>query len=409
MLKAILVRKLRTRVWLSFFFSLSKTPLPCPNTNQRKLYYHETIHSLLFERQRQPTNDEMENIEMYTDSKILKSLFYIQLFSSFLVVVGHFTASALSFTDPFWIVALNQISRYGTVLLTIATGYLTAYSFEAKSPTAREFFSGKLLYIFVPYLVSGVLYHYLLKKGMPHTAQDFTNIVLGKTGDHLYFVFMICQYYVFAYLFRHVITKRNILYVIWILLGIQYVYINFIHQGWFGLTTRHMLPSWIFTLYMGHVLYWYRESILSFLRNNRSILTLMTGVSTAAAMFFVVSNKLYVAVHLTFVFATLLSFLVLMVFFLERVDRLHIKFRKGLTYFIFLFHSAFLIMFKDYLFAKYGEVAWLFENTWYSLLYLLLIIGCSCLLALMLVWLVNKLERISKTIRQTRRQLHASE
>ena len=175
-----------------------------------------------------------------------------------------------------------------------------------------------------------------------------------------------------------------------------------------GLTTRHMLPSWIFTLYMGHVLFWYRESILSFLRNNRSILTLMTGVSTAAALFFVVSNKLYVAVHLTFVFATLLSFLVLMVFFLERVDRLHIKFRKGLTYFIFLFHSAFLIMFKDYLFAKYGEVAWLFENTWYSLLYLLLIIGCSCLLALMLVWLVNKLERISKTIRQTRRQLHAS-
>ncbi|WJQ80860.1 acyltransferase family protein [Brevibacillus brevis] len=345
---------------------------------------------------------------MYTDSKILKSLFYIQLFSSFLVVVGHFTASALSFTDPFWIVALNQISRYGTVLLTIATGYLTAYSFEAKSPTAREFFSGKLLYIFVPYLVSGVLYHYLLKKGMPHTTQDFTNIVLGKSGDHLYFVFMICQYYVFAYLSRNVITKRNILYVIWVLLGIQYVYINFIHQGWFGLTTRHMLPSWIFTLYMGHVLYWYRESILSFLRNNRSILTLMTGVSTAAALFFVISNKLYVAVHLTFVFATLLSFLVLMVFFLERVDRLHIKFRKGLTYFIFLFHSAFLIMFKDYLFAKYGEVAWLFENTLYSLLYLLLIIGCSCLLALMLVWMVNKLERISKTIRQTRRPLHAS-
>lgn len=90
---------------------------------------------------------------MYTDTKMLKSLFYIQLFSSFLVVVGHFTASAMYFNDPFWIVALNQISRYGTVLLTIATGYLTAYSFDKKQPSFREFFTGKLIYIVIPYLV----------------------------------------------------------------------------------------------------------------------------------------------------------------------------------------------------------------------------------------------------------------
>lgn len=341
---------------------------------------------------------------MYTDSKILKSLFYVQLFSSFLVVVGHFTASVLYFNDPFWVVALNQISRYGTVLLTIATGYLTAYSFEAKSPTPRDFFTGKLLYIFLPYLVSGILYHYLLKKEMPHTTLDFTNILMGKTGDHLYFVFMICQYYVFAYFFRNWITKRNILYVIWLLLAVQYVYINYLHKGWLELSTRHMLLSWIFTLYMGHLLYWYRETILSFLRNNRSILMLLTGIATAAAMFFVVSSKLYVAVHLTFVFATLLSFLVLMVFFLELVDHLRLKFRKGLTYFIFLFHSAFLILFKDFLFEQYGEVAWVFQNIWYSLLYLGLIFGCSFLLSLLLVWLVKGLEQLGRFAGKARRE-----
>lgn len=341
---------------------------------------------------------------MYTDSKILKSLFYIQLFSSLLVVVGHFTASVLYFNDPFWVVALNQISRYGTVLLTIATGYLTAYSFEVKKPLPRDFFTGKVLYIVLPYLVSGILYHYLLKKAMPHTFEDFTNIFLGKTGDHLYFVFMICQYYVFAYIFRKWITKQNILYIIWLLLVVQYVYINYLHKGWFGLSTRHMLPSWIFTLYMGHLLYWYREAILSFLRNNRSVLMLSTGIATAAAMFFVVSSKLYVAVHLSFVFATLLSFLVLMIFFLELVDHLRLKFRKGLTYFIFLFHSAFLIMFKDFLFEHYGEVAWVFQNTWYSLLYLGLIVGCSYLLALLLVFLVKGLEQLGKMGRKGRRE-----
>lgn len=341
---------------------------------------------------------------MYTDSKILKSLFYIQLTSSFLVVIGHFTASVMYFNDPFWVLALNQISRYGTVLLTIATGYLTAYSFEIKHPKFREFFTGKLFYIVLPFLVSGILYHYLLKKEMPITTDDAVNILLGKTGDHLYFVFMICQYYVFAYFFRNLITKRNIMVVIWILLAVQYVYINYLHQGWLGLTTRHMLPSWIFTLYMGHLLFWYRTPILSFLRNNRSILMVVTGVSTAAAIYFVVSSKLYVAVHLTFVFATLLSFLVMMVFFLELVDHLHIKFRKGLTYFIFLFHSAFLILFKDFLFEHYGEVSWVFTNTWYSVLYLLLILGCSCLLANLLVFLVKLFERMGKAIGKIRRE-----
>ncbi|MED4583877.1 acyltransferase [Brevibacillus choshinensis] len=341
---------------------------------------------------------------MYTDSKILKSLFYIQLFSSFLVVVGHFTASVLYFNDPFWIVALNQISRYGTVLLTIATGYLTAYSFDKKQPAFREFFTGKIIYIVIPFLVSGVLYHYLLKNGMPHSLRDYANIVLGKTGDHLYFVFMICQYYVAAYFLRNIITKRNILYVIWILLAVQYVYIHYIHQGWLGLTTRHMLPTWIFTLYMGHLIYWYREWILSFLRNNRSILMLVTGVSTAAAIYFVISNKLYVAVHLTFVFATLLSFLVLMVFFLELVDHLHIKFRKGLTYFIFLFHSAFLILFKDLLYQVFGEVSWIFQNTWYSLLYLAAIFVCSAVFAILLVRLVKRLENAWASMGRIRKE-----
>ncbi|WNC14244.1 acyltransferase [Brevibacillus brevis] len=341
---------------------------------------------------------------MYTDTKMLKSLFYIQLFSSFLVVVGHFTASAMYFNDPFWIVALNQISRYGTVLLTIATGYLTAYSFDKKQPSFREFFTGKLIYIVIPYLVSGVLYHYLLNNVMPHTLRDFANIVLGKTGDHLYFVFMICQYYVVAYLLRNVITKRNILFVIWILLAVQYVYIHYIHQGWLGLTTRHVLPTWIFTLYMGHLIYWYREWILSFLRNNRSILMLVTGVSTAAAIFFVVSSKLYVAVHLTFVFATLLSFLVLMVFFLELVDHVNIKFRKGLTYFIFLFHSAFLILFKDVLYGWFGEVSWIFQNTWYSLIYLAAIFACSALFSVLLVRLVRWLEKAWSNMGRVRKE-----
>ncbi len=342
---------------------------------------------------------------MYTEAKLLKSLFLIQLISSFLVVGGHFTASVLNFTSVFWVEAWNQLSRYGTVLLTIATGYLTAYTFEKKQPGFRTYFSGKLIYIYIPFLLSGVLYHYLLIDSLPRTFDDYANILLGKTGGHLYFIFMICQYYIFAYLFRNIITRQNIAYLIWVFMAIQYIYINYLHQGWFGLTTRHLLPSWIFTLYLGHMIYWYRGRIVSFLQNRRSVLILCTGLATTSAIFFVLSSKLYVAVHLTFVFATFVSFLVLLVFMLELVDVIRIRFRKGLTYFIFLFHSAILILFNEMIKGLFGDLAWVYTNTWYSLLYFVVVYVCSGLFSILLVYLMQKTEQLFGLLTGSRQSL----
>ncbi|WP_340701113.1 acyltransferase family protein [Brevibacillus borstelensis] len=335
---------------------------------------------------------------MSTDSKILKALFFIQLLSSFLVVAGHFTASVLDFTDPFWVLALNQISRYGTVLLAIVSGYMTAYTLEKKKPGFWQFFSGKLTYIYVPFLVCGVLYHYLLNDVWPRTSTDFFNIFLGKTGGHLYFVFMICQYYLFAYLFRNVITKKNILFLIWVFMAVQYVYINYLHQGWLGLTTRHLLPTWIFTFYIGHLVYWYRETIFAYLQRKQSYLILFTSVSVISAVFFILSSKMYVAVHLSFVIATLITFLVMVVFFLELVDKVQLKFRKGLTYFIYLFHSAFLILYKEWLKDLFGnDVSWLFSNTWYSLMYFLVVYASTGLASILLVQITKGIESLIKT------------
>lgn len=341
---------------------------------------------------------------MITDSKILKAIFFIQLVSSFLVVVGHFTADVLDFTSPFWVLELNQLSRYGTVLLTIVSGYLTAFSFEKKNPTWRQFFTGKVIYIYIPFLLSGVLYHYLLHNGMPHTRADFINILLGKTGAHLYFIFMICQYYIFAYLFRNLITKKNIPYLIWLFMIVQYVYINNIHQGWLGLTTRHMLPTWIFTFYLGHMIFWYREAILTYLRKKQAVLILFTGLATLSAAYFVISSKLFVAVHLTFVFACLVTFLVMMVFLLELVDVIKIRFHKGFTYYVYLFHSACLILLNDLLKGHYGDVSWLFLNKWYSLLYLGVVYFCTGLVAILVARLFQNIEALVKNRSKLQRE-----
>ncbi|GAA4713829.1 acyltransferase family protein [Brevibacillus fulvus] len=333
---------------------------------------------------------------MPTEKKILKTVFLIQLISSFLVVVGHYTASALNYTDHFWILALNQLSRYGTVLLTIATGFITAYSFDRKQPRFAPYIMGKIKFIFVPFVLAGILYHYLLFGGLPKDLPAFLNILLGKTGGHLYYIFMLFQYYLFAYLFRNLITKRNIVYWLLPLMGMQYLYIHVLHHEWLGLTTRHFLPTWIFTFYLGHTLYWYREKLFACLQQPL-LLAGGTSLVLLSAVLFVLSDTMYVAVHLRFVLATALSFL-LMLFLGQRiVDRLPIAFRKGFTYFIYLFHSAFITMFNRFAEKFGGDLEWIYDNVWLTLTGLAVTYLSTCVFALTIVRLMKR-NRTSQSV-----------
>ncbi|HAS00731.1 MAG TPA: acyltransferase [Brevibacillus sp.] len=329
---------------------------------------------------------------MYMDSRIVKSLFILQLLSSFLVFAGHYTALVLNYTDPFWVIALNQISRYGTVFLAIITGFFTARSLERLKGSGWSFFSGKITYIFIPFLLFGVLYHYLLTEQLPSQGTDFLNIILGKTDGQLYFIFMLCQYYVFAYIFRNIINKKNILVLIWVFMIFQYVYINYLHQPWLGLSTRHAFPTWIFTFYLGHIIYWYREEIILFMKNNQPILVGFAGISLFSAILFVLSETTYVAVHMRFVLATLVTLLTGLLFLFDWAEYIPLTFRKGLTFFIYLTHSAVTIIVNKTLIGYLGDIAWIFESTWYTLVYLVIIYCITFGISMLLSKMMNLME-----------------
>ncbi|WP_232698226.1 acyltransferase family protein [Brevibacillus daliensis] len=343
------------------------------------------------------------------DSRMLKSLFVLQLFSSFLVFAGHYTALVLNYNDSFWVAALNQLSRYGTVILAIITGYFTVRVLDRKNLNGWNFFSGKIIYIFIPFILCGVLYHYLLNLEMPATATDFANILLGKTGSQLYFIFMLFQYYVFAYLFRNVITKKNILYLILPFMVIQYVYINYLHQPWLGLTTRHILPSWIFTFYLGHIIYWYQDVIIGFMKKHLSVVIGLTAFSVGSAIMFVLSETIYVAVHLRFVIATLCTLLIVLFFLINWADQFKLKFQKGLTFFIYLTHSAVMILSNKYLIAQYGDISWIFQNTWYTIAYLLTIYAVTFMVSLLFAKVMGIIDKGRKRLGQMKPQQQQQE
>jgi probable poly-beta-1,6-N-acetyl-D-glucosamine export protein len=337
---------------------------------------------------------------MGRESRLFKSLFLTQLLSSFLVFSGHYTALVLQYDSAFWVTALNQLSRYGTVLLAMISGFFTAHTFETKQPTARQYFSGKLLYIVVPFLCAGVVYHYLLFAEWPHTKEAFVHILLGKTGDQLYFLFMLCQYYVFAYLFRNIITKQNITVLIWLFMALQFVYIHYLHHGWLGLTTRHFFPAWIFTFYLGHLLYWYRHETMQFLRKHRGLLLACTLLSVVSTVLFVLSDTIYVAVHLRFVLVAFVSLIVLLMVLERWADSIPVRFRKGLTLFIYLSHSAVMICCNLALIKLTGDLSWIFANIWFTLLYLLVIYAGTVFLSWGLARIMHTVESMTRKMRQ---------
>lgn len=327
---------------------------------------------------------------MYSDKRLFSSLFFMQLVSSFLVLAGHYTADVDDFIKwTFWETALNQISRYGTVLLAIITGFFTAHSLGGKKVSRKRFFQGKMKYIYIPFLLCSILYFVILRKSVPMQVSDWKDVFFGQTAGHLYFIFMLCQYYVFAYLCRRVITKRSILFFGVVFLAIQYAYINIVAQGWLGLGVRHFLPTWIFTIYLGHFLYWYRAPIFKFLQRHTLVLVGLLALSGLSMAYFVLSSKLYTANHLTFVFATF-ALLVSGAGVLNYViDKLQLRFQKGLTFYIYLLHPAFIIYANKFMNSNF-TIERIFHNKPMSALYLLGIYGATFVASLLCAMLVNR-------------------
>ncbi|MBN6185736.1 acyltransferase [Aneurinibacillus sp. BA2021] len=327
---------------------------------------------------------------MYSDKRLFSSLFFVQLVSSFLVVAGHYTADVDDYIQwTFWETALNQISRYGTVLLAIITGFFTAHSLSGKKLSGTRFFKGKMKYIYLPFFFSSLMYFFILRESVPVQFSDWKDVFTGQTAGHLYFIFMLCQYYVFVYVCRRIITKRTIAFFGLLFLVIQYAYINIVAEGVGGLGVRHFLPTWIFTIYLGHILYWYRAVIFKFLERNQLILVALSMLSVVSMVFFVLSSKLYTANHLTFVLATFILLVSCATFLNYVIDALSLRFQKGLTFYIYLLHPAFIVYANRFMSSNFS-IDQIFHNKLTSLMYLLSIYGATLLTSLFLVLLVNR-------------------
>lgn len=140
---------------------------------------------------------------------------------------------------------------------------------------------------------------------------------------------------------------------------------------------------------MGHLLYWYRKAIFTFLERQKAILVGLLALSGLSMVYFVLSSKLYTANHLTFVLATFMLLVSGATLLHYVIDALHLRFQKGLTFYIYLLHPAFIV-YGNRIMNDNFAIDWIFHNKLASALYLLAIYGATFAASLLCALIVNR-------------------
>ncbi|WP_458413433.1 acyltransferase [Schinkia sp. CFF1] len=134
-------------------------------------------------------------------------------------------------------VAVYALVQFAVPAFIFLSGFVLFYSYENRwnKNICIEFFKKRILYIVTPYLLWSFFYFMVLQLGFKLNPLDNMNTFLfslltGKNYTHLYFIFLIIQFYLLFPLFMYILKRfqfiRHHLVAIVILIQIVYYLLN---------------------------------------------------------------------------------------------------------------------------------------------------------------------------------------
>ncbi len=107
---------------------------------------------------------------------------------------------------------LNQFFRFGSPVFMMISGMVIFYNYRSRDALdTGRFYKKKIRNIFIPYLIWNLVYYYH-KLGLDLSAEGlrmlFTDILWGKGYSHLYFIFLIFQFYILVPWFLSFLPKE---------------------------------------------------------------------------------------------------------------------------------------------------------------------------------------------------------
>ncbi|WEK54079.1 MAG: acyltransferase [Candidatus Cohnella colombiensis] len=145
----------------------------------------------------------------------LSELDIVRAFGIIGVLLIHATSSAVVSTDPYSLeftayASFNQLSRFAVPIFFLLSGLSLFYNYHEKPFTVKAvkiFYTKRIAKILLPFVLFSLLYYAVVvyfRYGYTDLTQftshfftwDFVvKLLIGKTYAHLYFIFIIIQYY----------------------------------------------------------------------------------------------------------------------------------------------------------------------------------------------------------------------
>jgi|GEM_PF-3105587 len=137
----------------------------------------------------------------------IEELFYIRAIAALGILIIHATGSFAVSSEygskaMYLGIFLNQFFRFGSPVFMMVSGLVLFYNYRSLDEfDSKKFYKKKLKFIFLPYLLWSTIYflysHYISKVPLRGEGKVLLRgILLGESYSHLYFIFLIFQFYI---------------------------------------------------------------------------------------------------------------------------------------------------------------------------------------------------------------------
>lgn len=245
---------------------------------------------------------------MLSNNKIYyEEIPYLRAIACFLVILTHVTVANYNHITGFFSdsvsLYVNQLSRYGTPVFAVISGFLLAGYLDRSRFKLRRFVFSRFVKIVIPFVLWSLFYIAFRPDRVGWLNDEWYNMLYmfmtGGAFGHLYFIAAVVQFYlIFPILVYCGIGRSAFLAVFIFSLGINFFWLSYSDLVGYDCSLgfichRAFLLNWIGFFFGGIVLFLYYEKIKIFVVMNKWFVFLCFAMCVLLTVYQTVPGKMF--------------------------------------------------------------------------------------------------------------------
>lgn len=234
----------------------------------------------------------MKNLNHNETSKsVNKQYFYeihfLRALACVAVLIVHVTATHYYIHEQTfnWLTLfLNQISRFGTPMFAVISGFLLFYQVHKRGFNFNKFLKSRTAKLIMPFFFWSIFYllfkKYVLNVQITVNPSFVFDFIMGNSYAHLYFISLVIQFYILFPLLQMIRTKLAWWITTMLALAIHVYFSSFSISNpttfiEHFINHRAFFPSWIFYFMFGGLLAVYWDSLVQRISKFRNVFIIL--------------------------------------------------------------------------------------------------------------------------------------